>query len=56
MAYAFASAESAAERRQRLVEANLNAEAAGDSAFSAALGSFGSAIVSGLFEHKSWTG
>ena len=51
MAYAFASAESAAERRQRLVESNLNAEAEGDSAFSSALGHFGSAVVSGLFEN-----
>ena len=51
MAYAFASAEAAAERRQRLVEANLNADAQGDSAFSSALGTFGSAIVSGLFEY-----
>ena len=51
MAYAFASAESAAERRQRLIESNLNAEAAGDSAFSSALGTFGSAIVSGLFDN-----
>ena len=49
MAYAFASAEAAAERRQRLVEANLNADSASDTAFSSALGSFGSAIVSGLF-------
>ena len=53
MAYAFASAEAAAERRQRLVEANLNADAQGDSAFSSALGTFGSAIVSGLFDN--WT-
>ena len=53
MAYAFASAEAATERRQRLVEANLNADAQGDSAFSSALGTFGSAIVSGLFDN--WT-
>jgi len=33
------------------VEANLNADAQGDSAFSSALGTFGSAIVSGLFEY-----
>tara|TARA_R100000664_G_C2758818_1_gene148043 strand:- start:3995 stop:6049 length:2055 start_codon:yes stop_codon:yes gene_type:complete len=49
MAYAFASAEAAAERRQRLLEANLNAEQAGDTAFSSALGQFGSAVVSGIF-------
>ena len=51
MAYAFASAEAAAERRQRLVEANLNAEQAGDTAFSSALGQFGSAVVSGMFQY-----
>ena len=51
MAYAFASAEAAAERRQRLVEANLNADSASDTAFSSALGTFGSAVVSGLFQY-----
>ena len=50
MAYAFATAESAAERRNQLVLNDLKAEAAGDTAFSSALGSFGSAIVSGFFE------
>jgi hypothetical protein len=50
MAYAFATAESAAERRNQLVLNDLKAEAAGDTAFSSALGSFGSAIVSGFFQ------
>ena len=50
MAYAFATAESAAERRNQLLLNDLKAEAAGDSAFSSALGSFGSAIISGFFE------
>jgi hypothetical protein len=50
MAYAFATAESAAERRNQLLINDLKAEAAGDTAFSSALGSFGSAIVSGFFQ------
>ena len=50
MAYAFATAESAAERKNQLVLNNLKADAAGDTAFSSALGSFGSAIVSGFFQ------
>lgn len=50
MAYAFATAESAAERRNALILQDLKAEASGDSAFSSALGSFGSAIVSGFFQ------
>jgi len=49
MAYAFASAESAAERKQRLVEAKLNADKASDAAFSSALGMLGSAVVTGIF-------
>jgi len=49
MAYAFASAESAAERKQRLVEAKLNADKASDAAFSKALGLVGSAVVTGIF-------
>ena len=50
MAYAFATAESAAERRNALILQDLKSEASGDSAFSSALGSFGSAIVSGFFQ------
>ena len=50
MAYAFATAESAADRKNQLIMADLKAEAQGDSAFSSALGSFGSAIVSGFFQ------
>ena len=49
MAYAFASAESAAERKQRLVEAKLSADKASDAAFSQALGLVGSAVVTGIF-------
>ena len=50
MAYAFASAESAAERKQRLVEAKLSADKASDAAFSQALGLVGSAVVTGIFK------
>ena len=49
MAYAFATAESAAERRNALILQDLKSEASGDDAFASALGSFGSAIVSGFF-------
>ena len=50
MAYAFATAESAAERRNALILQDLKSEASGDDAFASALGSFGSAIVSGFFQ------
>ena len=50
MHYAFAAAETAAERYQRLIEAELGAEAEADSAFSTGLAMFGSALIGGLFE------
>ena len=50
MHYAFASAETAAGRRHALVMAELNADAAVDSAWSEALGTFGGAIIGGLFD------
>ena len=50
MAYAFATAESAAERKNQLIMQDLKSEADGDTAFSSALGSFGSAVVSGIFK------
>ena len=56
MAYAFATAESAAERRNALLVQNIKGEAAGDSAFSSALGSFGSAIITGLFKSPKFFG
>ena len=49
MAYAFATAESAAERRNKLLMNELDAEGAADSAFSSALGTLGGAIISGIF-------
>ena len=49
MAYAFASAESAAGRRQELIVADMAAEVSGDNAFGAALGGFASAVVGGIF-------
>ena len=50
MHYAFASAETAAGRRHALVMAELNADAAVDSAWSEALGTFGGAVIGGLFD------
>ena len=49
MAYAFATAESAAERRNQLIMQDLKAEAQGDSAFSGALGTLGAALINGMF-------
>jgi len=49
MAYAFATAESAAERRNKLLMNELDAEGASDSAFSSALGTLGGAIINGVF-------
>jgi len=49
MAYAFATAESAAERRNALILQDLKAEAEGDSAFSGALGTLGAALINGMF-------
>lgn len=49
MAYAFATAESAAERRNQLIMQDLKAEAEGDSAFSGALGTLGAALINGMF-------
>ena len=51
MAYAFASAESAAGRRQELIIADLKAEVSGDNAFGSALGGFASAVVGGIFDN-----
>ena len=50
MAYAFTSAENAAQRRLELVKAELNVEAGEDTAFSTALGSFAGAVVNGIFD------
>ena len=50
MAYAFATAESAAERRNKLLLQELDAEGKADSAFSGALGTLGGAIINGMFE------
>ena len=50
MAYAFTSAENAAQRRLELVKAELNIEAGEDTAFSTALGSFAGAVVNGIFD------
>lgn len=50
MAYAFATAESAAERRNKLLLQELDAEGNSDSAFSGALGTLGGAIINGMFE------
>tara|TARA_Y100000114_G_scaffold36984_1_gene32524 strand:+ start:10 stop:2526 length:2517 start_codon:yes stop_codon:yes gene_type:complete len=49
MAYAFATAESAAERRNKLLLNELDAEGRSDSAFSSALGTLGGAIINGIF-------
>ena len=49
MAYAFATAESAAERRNKLLLSELDAEGKSDSAFSSALGTLGGAIINGVF-------
>jgi len=49
MAYAFATAESAAERRNKLLLNELDAEGKSDSAFSSALGTLGGAIINGIF-------
>ena len=49
MAYAFATAESAAERRNALLLQELDAEGKSDSAFSSALGTLGGAIINGVF-------
>ena len=49
MAYAFTTAESAAERRNKLLMSELDAEGASDSAFSSALGTLGGAIINGVF-------
>tara|TARA_R110001592_G_scaffold15410_3_gene67211 strand:- start:1797 stop:4106 length:2310 start_codon:yes stop_codon:yes gene_type:complete len=49
MAYAFATAESAAERRNKLLVEELDASGASDSAFSGALGTLGGAIINGVF-------
>ena len=56
MAYAFATAESAAERQNALLVQNIKGEAAGDTAFGTALGSFGSAIITGLFKSPKFFG
>jgi hypothetical protein len=50
MAYAFATAESAAERRNKLLLQELDADGKADSAFSGALGTLGGAIINGMFE------
>jgi hypothetical protein len=50
MAYAFATAESAAERRNKLLLQELDAEGKSDSAFSSALGTLGGAVINGMFE------
>ena len=49
MAYAFATAESAAERRNKLLIQELDTEGASDSSFSSALGTLGGAIINGVF-------
>ena len=49
MAYAFATAESAAERRNKLLLQELDAEGKSDSAFSSALCTLGGAIINGVF-------
>jgi len=54
MAYAFASAESAAGRRQELIVNDLKAEVSGDNAFQSALGGFASAIVGGIFDNPKY--
>ena len=54
MAYAFASAESAAGRRQELIIADMKAEVSGDNAFGTALGGFASAVVGGIFNNPKY--
>ena len=54
MAYAFASAESAATRRQELIIADLKSEVSGDNAFGTALGGFASAVVGGIFNNPEY--
>ena len=54
MAYAFASAESAAGRRQELIIADMKAEVSGDNAFGSALGGFASAVVGGIFNNPAY--
>ena len=54
MAYAFASAESAAGRRQELILNDLKSEVSGDNAFMSALGGFASAIVGGIFDNPKY--
>ena len=54
MAYAFASAESAATRRQELIINDLKSEVTGDNAFMSALGGFASAIVGGIFDNPKY--
>ena len=49
MAYAFATAESAAERRNKLLLQQLDTDGKTDSAFSSALGTLGGAIINGVF-------
>lgn len=54
MAYAFASAESAAGRRQELIIADMKADVSGDNAFGTALGGFASAVVGGIFNNPAY--
>lgn len=54
MAYAFASAESAAGRRQELIIADMKADISGDNAFGTALGGFASAVVGGIFNNPKY--
>ena len=54
MAYAFASAESAAGRRQELIIADMKTEVSGDNAFGTALGGFASAVVGGIFNNPAY--
>tara|TARA_R100001443_G_scaffold36376_1_gene50210 strand:+ start:187 stop:2697 length:2511 start_codon:yes stop_codon:yes gene_type:complete len=54
MAYAFASAESAAGRRQELIVADMKADVSGDNAFGTALGGFASAVVGGIFNNPKY--
>jgi hypothetical protein len=49
MAYAFATAESAKERKLKMVLQDKQSDQAGDSAFSGALGDLGSALITGIF-------
>ena len=54
MAYAFASAESAAGRRQELITLDMKGEISGDNAFGSALGGFASAVVGGIFSNPAY--